>query len=162
MRYERVFKRVQLSRPSKTECCITDGGTTQAHTRRFLVAEILDAQAHAGRGPQRGRFVKNRPKNEGCRAPQTSPRRRLLEAYDQTSHVRWKFGGNQYRGAPRICKAQWRPLRYRLQFGMNETSSNVTVPPMRQGLCSDSVRPRPTPEAISKPSWHWSAGASEK
>ena len=44
---------------------------------------------------------------------------------------------------------------------VNETSSRVTVPPTRQGPCSDSARPGPTPEAISKTSWLWSAGASE-
>ena len=42
------------------------------------------------------------------------------------------------------------------------TSSSVTVTPTRQGPCSDSVRPEPTPEAISKPSWLWSAGSSGK
>ena len=45
---------------------------------------------------------------------------------------------------------------------VNETSSSVTVPPTRQGPCSGSARPGPTPEAISKTSWLWSAGASEK
>ena len=47
---------------------------------------------------------------------------------------------------------------------VNETSSinSVTVPPTRQGPCSDSARRGPTPEAISKTSWLWSAGASEK
>ena len=45
---------------------------------------------------------------------------------------------------------------------VNETSSTVTVPPTRQGPCSDSARPRLTPEAISKTSWLWSAGVSEK
>ena len=42
---------------------------------------------------------------------------------------------------------------------VNETSSSVTVPPTKQGPCSENARPRPTPEAISKTSWLWSAGA---
>ena len=45
---------------------------------------------------------------------------------------------------------------------MNETLSSVTVPPTRQGACSDCARPRPTPEAMSRPFWVWSAGASKK
>ena len=45
---------------------------------------------------------------------------------------------------------------------VKEMSSSVTVPPTRQGPCSDSVRPGPTPEAISEPSWLWSASASGK
>ena len=32
MRYERVLKRIQRSGPSNTAYCVTDGGTTQAHT----------------------------------------------------------------------------------------------------------------------------------
>ena len=45
---------------------------------------------------------------------------------------------------------------------VNETSSSVTVPPTRQGPRSGSAGPGPTPEAISKSSWLWLAGASEK
>ena len=30
----RLLNRIQLSRPSSTACCITEGGTTQAHTAR--------------------------------------------------------------------------------------------------------------------------------
>ena len=41
---------------------------------------------------------------------------------------------------------------------VNETWSRVTVPPTRQGPCSDSAGPGPTPDAISKTSWLWSAG----
>ena len=41
---------------------------------------------------------------------------------------------------------------------VSETSSSVTVPPTRQGPCSDSARPGPTPEAIAKTSGLWSAG----
>ena len=39
-RYERVLKRIQLSRPSRTACCITNGGTTQAHTAREHVGSL--------------------------------------------------------------------------------------------------------------------------
>ena len=54
----------------------------------------------------------------------------------------------------------WRPLRYVLQIlVVNETSSSVKVLPTRQGPCSDSARRGPTPEAISKTPWLWSAGA---
>ena len=35
---------------------------------------------------------------------------------------------------------------------VNETSSSVTVPPTRQGPCSDNARPRPTSEASCKKS----------
>ena len=37
-------------------------------------------------------------------------------------------------------------------FIVNETSSSVTVPPTKQGMCSDSASSGPTPEAISKTS----------
>ena len=37
-------------------------------------------------------------------------------------------------------------------FIVNETLSSVTLPPTKQGLCSDNAKSRPTPEAISKPS----------
>ena len=32
--HARVLKRIQLSRPNRTACCMTDGGTAQAHTAR--------------------------------------------------------------------------------------------------------------------------------
>ena len=38
-------------------------------------------------------------------------------------------------------------------FVVNEKLSRVTVPPTRQRPCSDSARPGPTPETISKSSW---------
>ena len=44
---------------------------------------------------------------------------------------------------------------------VNEASSSVTVPPPRQGPCSDNARRGPTPEAISKISSLYSAGTSE-
>ena len=66
---------------------------------------------------------------------------------------------DRYRGAPRTCVTSSPPCISNLV--VNETSSSVTVPPTRQGPCSENARPRPTPEAISKTSWLWSAGASE-
>ena len=45
---------------------------------------------------------------------------------------------------------------------VNKTSSSVPVLPTRQGPYSDRARPGPTPETISKPSWLWSTGTSEK
>ena len=45
---------------------------------------------------------------------------------------------------------------------MNEMSSNVTVPLTEQGPCSDSARPGPTPEAVSKLRGFSSANPSEK
>ena len=44
-----------------------------AGTRRFIVAEKLDTQADAGRGPQRGRFAKTTP---GTKAAGPLARRR--------------------------------------------------------------------------------------
>ena len=47
-------------------------------------------------------------------------------------------------------------------LAVKETSSSVTVPSTRQGPCSDNERTGSMPEAISKTSWLWSAGTSEK
>ena len=57
-----------------------------------------------------------------------------------------RFGGNQYRGAPRTCVAS-PPLCIANLVG-NETSSSVTVPPTRQGACSDRAKPGSTPEPV--------------
>ena len=35
-----MLKRIQLSRPSSTECCITEGGTAQAHALREHVGSL--------------------------------------------------------------------------------------------------------------------------
>ena len=35
-----MVKRIRLSRPSNTACCITEGGTTQAHTVREHVGSL--------------------------------------------------------------------------------------------------------------------------
>ena len=85
-------------------------------TRPFIVAENVEAQADAGRGPQRGKFPKTTP---GTRAAGPLARRRSGVHQTYTiQHVTSDEGlwWNQYRGALRICKAQWLPLRHVFRF----------------------------------------------
>ena len=131
-------------------------------TSRLIVADKFDALADADRGSQKGRFAKTTP---GMRAAGPFARRRGGAYQKHTiQHIASDegLGGTRIEerhasvgrnGVPSLC----------IEIAVvNETSSSVTVPPTRQGPCSDSARPRLTPEAIAKTSWLWSAGACEK
>ena len=55
------------------------------------------------------------------------------------------------RGSQCLSESSVARLMYAI-FIVNKTSSSVTVPPTKQGPCSNNARSGPTPEAISKPS----------
>ena len=58
---------------------------------------------------------------------------------------------SKFKGVQCLSESSVARLIYAI-FIENETLFSVTEPPTKQGPCSDSARPGPTPEAISKPS----------
>ena len=119
-------------------------------TRRFIVAEELDTQADAGRGPQRGRFAKPVP---GTRASGPLACRQSVVYQTHTiQHVPMdeSLEGTRTEKCHASVRSNGVPPHCIQILVMNETSSSVTVPPARQGACFDSARRGSTPEAISK------------
>ena len=93
MRYEQVLKRIQLSLPSKTACCMTVLGTRHADTARenvgsfswkyWTVSRVLVAIRKEADPPKP-------PQERGLLgwAARMATMRRLQNAYGPTRHVR--------------------------------------------------------------------------
>ena len=145
---------------------MTDGGTTQAHTARehvgslsrknwtlrWMLVEVRKG-ADSPKPPQE-RGLQGR--SHTTEAAPTKSRR------SNTSRRMNVWGEPVSRSATHLLGAMASPPLYIAILLVNETSSSVTVPPTRQGPCSDSARSGPMQEAISKTSRLSSVGAFDK
>ena len=161
------MKRIQLSRPSSTACCITEGGRTQAHTARKHVGSSAQKKwtlrrtlvevcrgADSPKPPQdRGAHFRSHATDAAC------PHREHVIQYVASDEGLWGTSVKEHHATiwREGVSSTVNPI-----FMVKEALSRVMMSPTRQGPCFGIAKERSTPGVTAKASGLLFTGASEK
>ena len=153
----------------RTACCITEGGTTQAHTATKLVGSSAREDWTLKRTlveVRTGADLRNPPLERGAEpCSQLTAAAPPVRICSKTSRWMQFWGEPVSRSATQPKAVEGVDPLCTAILVVKEALSNVIVPPMRLGPCSESkgvsAEVGATQEATASTSGLWSAGVSE-